>query len=192
MKARFFGVAFLALCLSGCALEGPQPSTGFMPQDAFGNSVIGQDPAMATFNQALFAFAHPDMMQDRPAQMALAVASLDAMAGQFSTGGRWWTMDPIAKMQMLQARTRVRAILGISEAAPSQAVINQLVSASKALDAGDQDAALRALSGGVFTQPAPQTLALLTHFPAVPIANHATVAASQDLYPMGGGGRGMH
>jgi hypothetical protein len=186
MKARFLGATFLALCLSGCALEGPPPSTGFMPVDAFGNSVVGQDLTMATFNQALFAFAHTKMMQNRPAEMALAVASLDAMAGQFSTGGRWMAMDPIAKMQMLQARERVRAIMGISETAPSQAVIDQLVRASEALDADDQAGALAALSGGVFTVPATQTLALLTHFPYVPIANRATTTANQDFLAPGG------
>jgi hypothetical protein len=186
MKARFFGVTFLALCLSGCALEAQPPSTGFMPVDAFGNSVVGQDLTMATFNQAMFAFAHTKMMQNRPEEMALAVASLDAMAGQFSTGGRWMAMDPIAKMQMLQARERVRAIVGISETAPSQAVIDQLVRASKALEAGDQAGALAALSGGGFTVPATQTLALLTHFPYVPIANRATITANQDLLAPGG------
>jgi hypothetical protein len=191
MKARLLGVTFLTLCLSGCALEGPQPSTGFMPLNAFGQSVIGQDPTIATFNQALFAFTHPKMMRNRPAEMALAVASLDAMAGQFSTGGRWMTFDPIAKIQMLQARTRVRAILGIPDTAPSQAVINQLVTVSHALDAGDQAAALAALSGGVFTRPAAQTLALLTHFPYVPIANHAVMSANADLFP-GGGGNNRH
>lgn len=179
---RLLGLTFLTLCLAGCALEAPPPSTGFLPQDAFGNTVVGQDPAMATFNAALEAFAHPGMMQNRPAQMALAVASLDAMAGQFSTSGRWMAMDPLAKEEMLQARQRVRAILGISESAPSQAVIDQLVQASKALDAGDQAAALAALSGGVFTAPAPQTLALLTHFPNVPLANYATMDASRTLY----------
>jgi hypothetical protein len=188
MKARVFGVSVLALCLAGCALETPPPSTGFMPRDAFGNQVIGQDLAMATFNEAFFAFSHWKMMQGRPADMAMAVASLDAMAGQFSTGGRWWAFDQIAKMQMLQARTRVRAILGISETAPSQEVIDQLVAASHALDAGDEAAALAALSGRVFTMPATQTLALLTHFPYVPIANYATITASNDLYPSGGGG----
>jgi hypothetical protein len=103
MKARLFGLSVLALCLAGCALETPPPSTGFMPWDAFGNQVIGQDLAMATFNEALFAFSHWKVMQGRPAEMA--VASLDAMAGQFSTGGRWWALDQIAKMQMLQARS---------------------------------------------------------------------------------------
>jgi hypothetical protein len=187
MKARLLGVTFLTLCLSGCALEGPLPSTGFMPVNAFGQSVVGQDPAIATFNEALFAFTHPKMMQNRPAEMALAVASLDAMAGQFSTGGRWMAFNAIAKMQMLQARRRVRAILGISETAPSQAVIDQLVTVSHALDAGDKAAALAALSGGVFTRPAPQTLALLTHFPYVPIADHAVMTANADLFPSGGG-----
>ncbi|HEY1857445.1 MAG TPA: hypothetical protein VGG47_09095 [Acidocella sp.] len=167
-------------------MEAPLPSTGFMPQDAFGNSVIGQDPAMAAFNEALFAFSHPQMMQKRPAAMALAVASLDAMAGQFSTGGRWMAFDPLAKMEMLQARQRVRAIMGIPETAPSQAVIDQLVKASKALDAGDQAAALAALSGGVFTRPAAQTLALLTHFPDVPVANHATMDANRGMSGPGG------
>jgi hypothetical protein len=191
MKARLLGVTFLTLCLSGCALETPPPSTGFVPPDAFGYSAFGQDPTIATFNEALFAFTHTDMMQNRPAQMALSVASLDAMAGQFSTGGRWMAFDQIAKMQMLQARERVRAILGISETAPSQAVIDQLVTASNALDADNQAAALAALSGGVFTGPATQTLALLTHFPYVPIANHAVMTANQDLYPSGGGGRSI-
>ncbi len=118
MKARFLGVTFLALCLSGCALETPPPSTGFLPPDAFGYSLYGEDPAMATFGLALDAFVHPGMMQNRPAEMALAVASLDAMAGQFSTSGRWMAMDPIAKMQMLQARERVRAIVGIRKPRP--------------------------------------------------------------------------
>ena len=192
MKARLLGVTFLTICLSGCALEAPPPATGFLPQDAFGNSVVGQDPAVATFNEALYAFSHPQTMQNRPAQMALAVASLDAMAGQFSTGGRWMAFDPLAKMEMLRARTRVRAILGIAETAPSQAVIDQLVRASKALDAGDQAAAMAALSGGVFTRPAAQTLALLTHFPDVPVADHAIMDASRAMNAPGGIYNGLH
>jgi hypothetical protein len=192
MKVRLLGVTFLTLCLAGCALEAPPPSTGFLPQDAFGNSVVGQDPAIATFNEALYAFSHPKIMQNRPAEMALAVASLDAMAGQFSTGGRWMAFDSLAKMQMLRARTRVRAILGIPETAPSQAVIDQLVRASKALDAGDQAAAMAALSGGVFTRPAAQTLALLTHFPDVPVADHATMNANRALSGPGGLYNGLH
>jgi hypothetical protein len=101
-------------------------------------------------------------------------------------------MDPIAKMQMLQARDRVRAILGIPQTAPSQAVINQLVAVYGALDAGDQAAAMATLSGGVFTRPATQNLALLTHFPYVPIVDQAMMNANGDLLPMGGGRNGRH
>ena len=186
MCVRLWGLTFLTIALAGCAYETPPASTGMMPPDAFGYAVMGEDPAMATFGLALDAFIHPGMMQNRPAQMALAVASLDAMAGQFSTDGRWMAMDPIAKMQMLQARDRVREILGIPQTAPSQAVINQLVTVSWALDAGDQPAAMATLSGGVFTRPAAQNLALLTHFPYVPIADQAMMNANWDLLPMGG------
>jgi hypothetical protein len=192
MNPRFLGLVFLAICLGGCAHETPPPSTGFLPPAAFGYALYGEDPAMATFGLALDAFVHPGMMQNRPAQMALAVASLDAMAGQFSTNGRWMAMDPIAKMQMLQARDRVREILGIPQTAPSQAVINQLVAVSGALDAGDQAATMVTLSGGVFTWPATQNLALLTHFPYVPIADQAMMNANWDLLPMGGGRSGRH
>jgi hypothetical protein len=192
MNPRFLRLVFLTICLGGCAYETPPPSTGFLPPDAFGYALFGEDPAMATFGPALDGFVHPGMMQNRPAQMALAVASLDAMAGQFSTNGRWMAMDPIAKMQMLQARDRVREILGIPETAPSQAVINQLVTVYWALDAGDQPAAMATLSGGVFTRPAAQTLALLTHFPYVPIADQAMMNANWDLLPMGGGRNGTH
>jgi len=191
MNPRFLGLVFLAICLGGCAYKTP-PSTGFLPPDAFGYALYGEDPAMATFGLALDAFVHPGMMQNRPAQMALAVASLDAMAGQFSTNGRWMAMDPIAKMQMLQARDRVREILGIPLTAPSQAAINQLVMVYRALDAGNQAAAMATLSGGVFTRPATQNLALLTHFPYVPIADQAMMNANWDLLPGGGGRNGRH
>jgi hypothetical protein len=187
VMSRFLLVFFLFAGLTGCAYETPLPSTGYLPADAFGNSVIGQDPAITATNAATEAFAYPGMMQGRPAQMALAIASLDAMAGQFSTGGRWMAMDPIAKQQMLDARNQVRGILGVPETAQSQSLIDHLVAASHALDRGDQAAALTALSGADFTRPPTQTLALLTNFPKVPNANYATMAASQDLFPMDGG-----
>lgn len=173
--------------LVGCAYETPLPSTGYLPADAFGNSVIGEDPAIAAMSAATVAFAYPETMQGRPAQMALAIASLDAMAGQFSTGGRWIAMDPIAKSEMLDARGKVRAILGVSGATQSQSLIDHLVAASRALDQGDQKAALAALSGPDFTKPPAQILAILTNFPKVPDANYATITASQDLLPADGG-----
>jgi hypothetical protein len=172
------------LTLAGCVHVAPAPSTGYLPEDAFGNSVVGQDLDLAAVNDAMIAFAYPGIMQGKPAQMALAIASLDAMAGQFSTGGRWITMDAITKQEMLDARTEVRAVLGVPEDAPSQSIIDHLVAASHALDRGDQTAALAALSGPDFTKTPEQTLAILTHFPRVPDANSATMEANMNFFPM--------
>lgn len=175
----------LMLGLAGCALEAPGPSVGYMPLNSFAHSVVGEDPAIAAIDDATFAFAHPQAMQGHPARMALAVASLDAMAGQFATGGRWLGMNSLAKQQMLQARLAVRARLGIPADAPSQAVVDDLVGASQALDRGDQAGAVQALTSPDFTRGPRRTLALLAHFPPMPIANHATMFASNYLFPGG-------
>jgi len=182
-RIPFLPLVFLAL--AGCVHVVPAPTTGYLPEDAFGNSVVGQDPAMAAVNDAMIAFAYPGSMQGQPARMALAIASLDAMAGQFSTGGRWITMDSATKQEMLDARTQVRGILGVPENAPSQSVIDHLVAASHALDRGDQTAALAALSGPDFTKTPEETLAILTHFPKTPDANHATMDANLHFFPAG-------
>lgn len=173
--------------LTGCALVTPPPSTGYLPSDAFAGRIIGEDPAIAATNEATWAFAHPRAMQGRPSEMALAVASLDAMAGQFTTRGRWLDMNPLAKREMLQAREAVRAVLGIRQDTPSQTLINSMVTISHALQHGNRKAALVAAKGPEFTYPPERTLAILDHFPPVPIANQATAFASRYLYPGGGG-----
>lgn len=175
------------LGLAACGLETPPPTTGYLPANAFGNSVIGEDPAMAAISEAAYAFAHPKRMQGRPAQMALAVACLDAMAGQFSTSGRWLSMNGLIKMEMLRARSTVRQMLGIPEDMPSQTVINSLVSASHAMAYGDRKAAEAVLSVPGFQKSPAQMIALLAHFPPVPVANRATMRAQRNFLPGGGG-----
>ena len=179
-------ITLISLGLAGCALEAPPPSTGYLPANAFDGRVIGEDPAIAATNEAQWSFTHPAAMQGRPAEMALAVASLDAMAGQFATGGRWISMNGLAKLQMLRARQAVRAVLGIRPNAPSQTVINSMVTISLALRHGDRPAALAAAKGAEFTLPPPRTLSILAHFPPVTIAAEATTFASRYLFPGGG------
>lgn len=180
--------ALLALALAGCALETPSPSTGYLPANAFAGTIIGEDPAMAAADDATYAFGHIGAMQNRPAEMALAVASLDAMAGQFTTSGRWSGMDSLAKLEMLQARSAVRRVLGIAPGTPSQTVIDVMVRTGHALAAGDTQGARAALRAPGFTLKPGRTLAILAHFPYVPVANHATAFASRYLYPGGGFG----
>nr|WP_249675424.1 hypothetical protein [Acidocella sp. C78] len=108
----------IGLFLAGCAMVTPPPSTGYLPANAFDGRVIGEDPAIAATNEARWAFSHPAAMRGRPAEMALAAASLDAMAGQFSTVGRWLGMNSLTKLEMLRARKVVRAELGSGQAPP--------------------------------------------------------------------------
>lgn len=173
----------ICLTLGGCLRVAPAPSTGYLPEDAFSTIAIGQDPDLAAIQEAKFAFAYPARMYGKPARMALAIAALDAMAGQFSTSGRWAVMDSTAAQEMLDARAEVRGSLGVPETAPSQSVIDQLMAASRALDKGDQNAALAALSGPDFTKTPAQTLAILSHFPSAPIAALATRDAETEFFP---------
>lgn len=187
---RTFLLPLFALGFAGLAHAAPAPSMGYLPADAFGSSVIQQDPASAATLTAMDAFSYPGTLQGQPAKMALGIASLDAMAGQFWSEGRWVRMNMHAKQEMLDARSQVRGILGVPQDVPSQSVIDHLVDASHALDRGDQSAALAALSGPDFTMTPAQTLAVLTNFPNVPAANYATLDASHAFYPSVGNGFG--
>jgi hypothetical protein len=176
--------AIAALGLAGCAMT-PSPPPGYLPADAFGNAVQGQDPTVAATEDARIAFAYPGRMQGKPAQMALAIASVEALASQFDASGRFAANDATSQLEL--ARSRLRQILGISQAALPQAVIDPLVAASRALREGDRQAALVALGGPVFLRPPRQTLGLLSHFPSVPAANLAMVEASNAEFPQDGG-----
>jgi hypothetical protein len=184
---RFWMMAVMLAGLTGCALETPLPSTGYLPPDSFSQTRVGEDPAIAATNAATDAFAHPGAMRGHPAQMALAIAALDAMAGQFTSGARWAGMNSLAKQEMILARQRVRRLLGVAPGTSSQMVVNALVGASQQLQRGNRAGVLEALGSPGFTQPPEATLVLLADFPPVPLANHATMFASQYLYPGGSG-----
>lgn len=179
------------VALGGCALEPQLPATGYLPFSTFRNSIVGEDPAIEAMNAATYAFAHPAAMQGHPARMAIAIASLDAMAGQFATGARWVGMNSLARQQMLQARSAVRRIMGIAPGTSSQIVVDALVGAARQIRRGNIAGANLALSSPGFTASPAASLQLLAHFPAVPIANHATNFASQYLYPDGGAFNGF-
>ncbi len=190
MMIRAFISSTIFLCLAACATPAPE-SVGYLPVDAFGNSVQGQDMTVAATNEASIAFAYPKRMQGEPARMALAIASLDALAGQFGNAGRWPGGGGTAAMQLLNARSQVRAILGVPADTQSQSLIDHLLAASHALDDGDTQAALAALSGPDFSTPPEQVLATLGHFPYVASANSALMAASDAEFPQDGSGLNM-
>jgi hypothetical protein len=87
-------------------------------------------------------------------------------------------MSPFAKQDMLQARVNVRRVLGIAPGAPSQVVVNALLSTAWNLQAGNQAGALHTLDNPAFSMPPPQTPQILADLPYVQSANVASSDAA--------------
>jgi hypothetical protein len=172
MPTRRLLTVGLAIALSGCAdiHVKPQPDTAAIPLWAQPIWPGDYDAIL----HAQWAWADPSRTHGLPAQGAQAVAEIDYLAGMLSTNLQWLALSPFAKMRMLQARADVRAVLGIAPDAPSQAVVNAMLSTQAALDAGDQKAALNYLREPIFTIGPEQTLALLGALPYVQTANIGT------------------
>lgn len=179
--ALLVGVALLA----GCALETPPPDTARVAAGAFGGFL---DPDVAAINLAQWAWADPARTRNDPIDGAEAVAAVDYLAGELNTSPRWAFMDPLTKVQMLQARAAVRQALGIAPTAPSQEVVNSMLTAAGAYEAGNRPAALAALHASIYQAPPEQTLDRLGNLPFVSVANIATQHAGQQEEPPGGGG----
>src|SRR5271166_4126929 len=142
--------------LSGCALATPPPDTARVPAGAFGGFT---DPDTAAMNLAQWAWADPSRTRNDPVDGARAVAAVDYLGGELTTGPRWVYMDPIIPVQMQQARAALRKIVGIAPNASSQAVVNSLLAFAGAYDAGNRPAALAALAAPIYLHPPEQTLA---------------------------------
>jgi hypothetical protein len=175
MVLRLFRAACLAAVLAGCAGVEPPPDTAFIPAWA---APAWQGDIVAIWH-AQWAWADPSRTHGAPAQGALAVAEIDYLAGQLSSNPLWVTVSPFAKIRMLQAREDVRAVLGIAPDASSQAVVDAMLAAEEALDAGDRQAALAYLSVPIFTLGGEQTLARLNALPYVQTANIGTAMTAE-------------
>lgn len=171
----------VSLTLAGCADITPPPDTAQLPPGAFG--VFDNDVAAA--NQASAALASPARTRNDPVDAARACAAIDYLAGELSSNPRWIKLSPLTKQEMLQARVDVRQVLGIEPNAPSQFVVNALLQFTAAWQAGNQPAALQALSAPVFTLPPQQTLAILSNLPLIRSANVASIDAANQMLPGG-------
>jgi hypothetical protein len=114
------------------------------------------------------------------------VVAVEYLAGELRSSPRWSFMATTPRTQMLQARLDLRQVLGIQPNAPPQLVVNALLAMTAALMAGNEPAALQALSIPIFTLPPPETLARLANLPYVRSANLATMQAAEMEYPSGG------
>jgi hypothetical protein len=169
--------------LAGCA-GGLQPTvidTARVQPGQLGGSLLDTD--VSAVQQAQWAFASPGRTLDRPVEAARAAASMDYIAGELNSSPRWSRISALTQMQLLQGRAEVRQALSIRADASSQAVVDNLSGVANALAAGNQPAALAALSAPIYTAPAPVVLATLNRLPYLQMANVSTMRAANQLFP---------
>jgi len=177
-RTVLLGIACLAV---GCASGGPTvvDSAILRPGEL---SYGGPDPDAEAVQFADWAFSDPSRLYGRPADAARAAASMEYIAGALNVGSRWGTLSAETRQQLLQGRDEVRDALGVVSGTPSQVVVDHLAAASTALAAGDQQAALQALSAPTFNAPAPVILARLAKMPYLRMANLSTAEADHELF----------
>jgi hypothetical protein len=180
-------LAILAcLAFAACSAATPPPDTAQLPFAAFGT----MDNDVAAANQASWAFASPERTRNNPVDAARACAAIDYLAGQLSSSPRWIAVSPLTRQEMLRARADVRRVLGISPETRSQVVVDALLRFAADWQAGDQPAALQALSAPGFTLSPQQTVQNLSNLPYVQTANVCSIDAAREMLPGGDVARG--
>jgi hypothetical protein len=183
---RAFLPLTVLLALAACA---PQPPAVFasLPPDA----VVGAgDPLRSAVANTSVAFGSPQKLAGRPADAAQAVAQMEYLAVQIPNNPRYPGVSPTVGTQFAEARREWRTALGIPGQEPPQSVIESLYAASRALRAGQQDAAAAALPASVFPQGGQTAMLRLASLPSLPLTNQAAVAATNTLRRGDGSPRG--
>ena len=116
-----------------------QPPQGYaqLPSDAVEGA---GDPTRAAILNAAYAFGNPASLAGRPAQAARAVANYAFLPTELPYGPRWRGFNGRLSRPSwrLRACGNCRPAFGIAPNAPTQAVVDGLYGASRALRAGDQ------------------------------------------------------
>lgn len=178
------------LPLLGCAAGVPAPTASLPESEYLGAG----DPTRAAILGSSYAFALPANLAARPDAAAQAAAQVEYLATEIPVGPRWTQFSPVVGLELQAARTELRQALAIAPQAPPQSVVDGLYGASRALAAGDANAAARALPAATFTDRG-TTLARLFDLPPLPRTRVATALLKRELYRVdqegnaqGGGG----
>lgn len=172
--AVLLGAAALALT-AGCSADLYRlPDTAVMPAGALNTN---GDVDVRSLDVAAYGFGHYDEMRRNPALAASSVAALDYLGGQLNTSARWVNMPALFRLQMLRSREIVRGVLGISQTAPSQDVVDTMLALSAAYSSGNQVAITQALSSPIFIVPPAEAAQRLADIPYLASVNNATAHA---------------
>jgi len=162
----------LALATSACAST--RVDTASMPQGVF----PAGDEDQSALREALLTVGASGRLPATPQGRAKSYADVEFVSGVFNTSSRWDDLDGLGQAQIMIGRREVRDYLGISQQAPSQAVVDALMAVSTA----PNDAALTlALGNPVFTLGAQQTLVKLQDTPHLTNLPFALAHLSQDI-----------
>ncbi len=149
-----------------------------MPRTSAGTPVLSDQGAIGLSSYAL---GNRGSIVGHPAEASRAVASIDYLAGALYENPHWTGIPAEHKINMQMGRQEVRQVLGVAPGTPSQVVVNDLIAAAQAFDAGDAAAQRTALPGNVFTLGADRTIALLANLPELPAANVAAQRVNNDI-----------
>lgn len=148
-----------------------------MPRNSAGTPVLSDQGAIGLSSYAL---GNRSSIEGRPAEAARALASIDYLAGALYENPRWSGLSVLDKINMQQGRQEVRGVLGVTPGTPSQVVVNSLIAAAQAFDAGDAAAQRAAFPPDVFTMGPDRIIALLSHLPELPASNVAAQRTNRD------------
>lgn len=169
---RKTAILLCLLGLSGCLHYEKPPDTAMLPAGAFHTN---GDQDVAALDTAAIGFAHA--IRGNPAKAAYSIAALDYLGGELNRNPRWIDMDPLTRQEMLDWREKMRAEVGISQAASSQAVVETLLALARAYGSGDAASAQRLLAEPIFTLPPDQVAARLSDIPYSAALNRVTMTA---------------
>ena len=170
-------VVFLAGFAVACTPVPPADTASVGPYD-FGSN---QDAELTAIQISSWALADPARTRNDPVDAARALAGVDYMAGRLSSSPRWAQISPLWKQQMLQARIETRQAIGVAPGARSQDVVDGLLRAAAAMQAGRPGDTQAALSAPVFTLGATETYRRLLGLPFLRTANIATAHINGSL-----------
>jgi hypothetical protein len=177
----------LCLCLGLAACGGRTnknldvPANISLPESATQGTA---DPVQMAANNVARIFAKPKPAIARPGDAATGIAQMEYLVAALTTDPRFAGLPPGLGPTMVRARQEWRAILGVPQTAPAQAVIDALYTAAPALQAGQKNNAALLLPNRLFTLGGEVTVQHLGALPELPLTSQAAQSIQQAV---GGG-----
>ncbi len=164
---RISTTALLCAAAVGLAACGTisRDGTASMPVNRDGGPMLNQNNAIAL---AGWALQDPALTHGNPERAARAIAAEDWLAGQSMLTPDFGAYSPLGEVSWSQLREQVRAAVGVAHDTPSQIVVDRMLAAANALQAGDAKTAGAQFQPPAFTLGPDGTLAALGNLPQFP------------------------